>query len=173
MHHGRGKEAQCVGSEIDDIAFLDDLGASFEVNPLEELSQHLDGLCARYESDPRISIQYPRHEGGMVGFHVVHDQIIGLAASQGLGEIGLPLLFLADVSSVHDGDPVVKDHIGVVGHSFGYDILAFEKVKVEIIDSDILDHAVQGYCHDTWLLSCANIANCFEKWTWITIFVHT
>ena len=107
----------------------------------------------------------------MVGLHVVHDQIVRLAAAQCLREVGLPLPFLADVSRVHDGDPVVQDNIGVVGHSFGYDILAFEKVEVEVVDSDILDCAVEGDCHLAWFLCCANIANCFEKWIRIAIFV--
>ena len=171
MYHGRREETQAVGTQLEDVAFLDNLRASLEFYPFEKLSEHLDGLGARNKRNLRISVKYPCDEGGMVRLHVVHDQVVRLAAAKGLGQVGLPLLFHAHVRSVHNGDPVVKDHIGIVGHSFGYDILALEEIEVEVVDSDILDCAVEGDCHLAWFLCCANIANCFEKWIRIAIFV--
>ena len=83
----------------------------------------------------------------MVRLHVMDHEVIRLAAFKGLGQVGLPLLALAGVGSVHHGHLIIQDDVGIVGHPFGDDILAFEKVEVEVVDSDILDFGIEVYGH--------------------------
>ena len=43
------------------------------------------------------------------------------------------------IDSVHDGDLVVKDDIGIVRHAVGNVVMAFKQVDLTVIDADVAD----------------------------------
>ena len=69
----------------------------------------------------------------MVGLHVLHDQVVGLSALQGGGEVVQPLVGEFGIHRVHHGDLLVPDHIGVVGHAVGHHILPLEQVHLVVV----------------------------------------
>ena len=75
----------------------------------------------------------------MIRLHVLHDQIIRLPALQRGGEIVEPLLAKVLVYGVHDGDLLVQDHIGIVGHAARHDVLPFKQVHFMIVNANIAD----------------------------------
>ena len=147
MDHGRCNEPEAVFAQLQRVPFLDRQSTAGDVGSVEELAEHLDGLGAGDEGHVGITVHHPGDERGMVWLHVVHDEVVGLAAAEGFREIGLPFFFLADVGGVQDGYLPVEDQIGIVGHAFRDDVLALEKVEAGVVHSDILDCAVEGNCH--------------------------
>ena len=81
----------------------------------------------------------------MVRLHVVHNKIIRLSIGKSLFQILLPLCGAAGVHGVHDCNLLILDEIGVVCHALLKDVLAFEKVKVEVIGPDIIDGIADSF----------------------------
>ena len=73
----------------------------------------------------------------MVGLHVLNHQIVGLTACQGLFHIAQPLSGLGCVDGVHNGDLLVQDHIRVIGHAVGHNILTLKQVYLMVIGAYI------------------------------------
>ena len=57
----------------------------------------------------------------------------------------------ACVNGVHDGDFFIEDYIGIIGHSVGYPVLAFEKVNLVIVYAYIFDSICDF--HEQYLFS--------------------
>ena len=147
MDHRRRDETQAVHAQRQDIPLLDGQGAAFEGQALEELRQHLDGLGAGDQGQARESLQRPGDECRVVGLDVVDHQVVGLPAVERFGETDLPHVTLPGVDGVQDGGFPVQDEVGIVGDAFRYDVLALEKVEVEVVDADVLDIFVEGFDH--------------------------
>ena len=137
VHHGGGDEAEAVGAERQGVAFLYGECASLEVDPFEELGQHADGLRACRKCEGGICVQRPFYQRGVVGLHVVHHQIIRLAAGQRLPQVLFPLVGLAGVGGVQDGGLAVCDKVGIVGNPLGDDVLALEQVYGLVVGADV------------------------------------
>ena len=75
----------------------------------------------------------------MVGLHVLHDKVVGLAVSECFLEIVQPLMREASVNRIHYGNLLVHDDIGIVCHSVWNNVLAFEQVNFVVVDSDVDD----------------------------------
>ena len=75
----------------------------------------------------------------MVGLHVLHNQIIGLALTQRLVQIVQPLKLKVAVNRIHHGDFLVTDHIGVVCHAVGNHILTLKQVDFVVVHTNIDD----------------------------------
>ena len=70
----------------------------------EELLHHHKSLLGGDHLGLGVGSQEIVNTGGVVRLHVLHDQIIGLAAFQGCFQIGQPLAAEVPVHGVHDGD---------------------------------------------------------------------
>ena len=75
----------------------------------------------------------------MIRLHVLHHQIVRLAALQRGGQIGQPLVHKVDLAGVHDSDLLVHDDIGVVGHAVGHNVLPLKQIHLMVIDTNITD----------------------------------
>ena len=74
----------------------------------------------------------------MVGLQMVNHQVIGLAAGEGFGEVVHPLLPFPSIHRIQHRHFLIQDDIGVIRNPFGNNVLAFEQIEVEVIDTDIL-----------------------------------
>ena len=75
----------------------------------------------------------------MVRLHVVDHQIVGGPALQDLGQVLHPGLQEIFVHGIHDGDLLVQDRVGIVGHAVGDDVLAFEQIHLVVVHADVFD----------------------------------
>ena len=145
MHHRGHDEAESVGTEFQRIPFLD--GESIKCLTLKELAQEDQGLGRRHDLDIRILPCQCQDTPGMVRFHMVDHQVVGFPAAQGLLQLRHPLLPLPGIDRVHNGHFFVQDEVRVIGHSFGYDILALEQFQIQVVHADILDFRGQILDH--------------------------
>ena len=83
------------------------------------------------------TIRKRRDAGGVIGFHMRDDKIIGRLAVECVLDILQPLCDLRLVHGIHDGDLVVEDDVGIVAHPVGDDILPFEEVDGGVVDADV------------------------------------
>ena len=129
------------------VAFVHGTGAAFELHAREELREHLKRDGARHQGKFRVFLQQRGGAGGMVRLHVMDDQVVRLAALQGLLQVLHPGVRRAGVGGVQDGDPVIQDDIGIIGHSLGHEVLAFKQIEVVVIYADVADGRADGQCH--------------------------
>ena len=81
----------------------------------------------------------------MVGFEVMHDEVVGLTVAKGGSEVVEPLRERAAVAGIHDGNLLVENDVRVVAHPVGRDILAFEEAHLSVIDAYIFDVRSNGH----------------------------
>ena len=77
-----------------------------------------------------------RDEGGMVGLHVLDDEIVDLLPARGLGKVREPFVAEPGVDRVEDDRLAVVDEIRIVGHAARNDVLALEEVDVVVVHAD-------------------------------------
>ena len=120
------------------IAFFDDQMAVLKLSA-EVVLHHGEGLVGGDDARLVVDLHEIGDIGGVVWFHVLNDQIVGLSSVQYVLDIVEPLVGEVLVDRIHDGDLVVEDHIGVVGHSVGDFILSFEQIDFMVVDAYIFD----------------------------------
>ena len=120
------------------LAVLDDLLLHGRILAVELLHK---GECLGISHYDRIGIDLQKQSDirGMIGLHVLHDQIVRLSAAENGLEVSQPLFSEVLVNSVHDRDLLVHDDIGIVRHSERNHILSLEQVYLMIINANILD----------------------------------
>ena len=58
----------------------------------------------------------------------------------------------AGIHRVHNGDQIVQDHVGIIGHAVGNNVLTLKEVNGMIVDTDVTD--ISSDLHeDTFLFS--------------------
>ena len=70
---------------------------------------------------------------------MLHDQVVRRTSLQRLGKILQPLRAKALVYRVHDGDLLVQNDIGIVGHPVRDDVLPLEQVDLAVVYADVAD----------------------------------
>ena len=94
---------------------------------------HHKGLGVAHHGNLGILFYKSLNGGGVVRLHVLHYQIIRQAGTQNLVDVLQPLFSLAGIDGVHNRDLVVKNHIRIVGHAVGHDVLTFKQVHIVIV----------------------------------------
>ena len=121
-------------AEVERVAFLDDNATVGEIGAKVVLHDR-ERLHGRDDLRIRVRLCKARDVRGVVGLHVVDDEIVDLV---GRGcDVLKPLVAKARVDRVHHGDLLALDYVGIVGHAERNLELAFEKVDVMIVDADI------------------------------------
>ena len=143
MHHGGGDKLELVAAQCQHIAFLDSQ-CVLGIGVIE--GQHLERRSAGYHGDVRVLIQHGLHAGGVVGFYVVHHQIVRLPAVQCGLQIGKELALLAVIHRVHHSDLFIQNDIGIVGDAVGDRVLPLKEVNVPVVDADITDILCNHSC---------------------------
>ena len=127
---------------------LDRKGASFNLNTLKELLQHLDSLGTGHKSKSGELFKSPSNQGRVVRFHMMNDKVIGLASAESLLKVSLPLIGLAGIGRIKNSHLIVQNDIRVVSHSLRNYILTLKKIQVQVINSDILYLITKILYHD-------------------------
>ena len=138
VDHGSKDEIQYMRAQLELVAVLDDqlLHGGIKV---KELSHEGKGLGVSDYSRVGIDIEEIEDICGVVRLHMLHDQVIGLTAAQDFAELSEPLICKFYIHGIHDGDLLVHDDVGIVGHAVGDYILALKQIDDMIVDTDVLD----------------------------------
>ena len=138
VNHRREHKLQNVLAEAEFLAVLDDLLLHGRILAIELLHE---GECLGISNDHcvRISAQETRDISGVIGLHMLYDEVIRLPVAKDSCKISKPLLAEVLVYGVHDSDLLVEDHIRVVSHSSGNNVLSLEQVYLVIIYANIFD----------------------------------
>ena len=148
MHHRGADERERVPAEIERVAFLDDDATVGEIGA-EVVLHHRERGHGRDDLRARVGSRELRDVRGVVGLHVVDDEIVNLVCRG--RDILQPLVAKARVDRVHHGDLLALDYIGIVGHAERNLELALEKIDVVIVDADIEN--VIGNLHSRDIIS--------------------
>ena len=138
MDHGGGDEGQGVLTQGQGVA-LADYDAATGIIGAEELVHHAEGLGRGHDGGLGVGVHEHINVGGVVGLHVLDHQEIGAAAVKLCSELAQPLLAEVLIHGVHDGNLLVQDDVGIVGHAVGDHILALEQVHLMVVDADVAD----------------------------------
>ena len=132
---------QRVMAKFQSITLFHQKQAALKADAVEEVGQHLGSGGGAHERHLGIKAHHLTDESGVIGLHVVADEIVGLTACEGFRKLTLPLRPHSGVGRIHHGDLVVEDDVAVVTHALGHHILALEEVDVEIVGTDIANAA--------------------------------
>ena len=81
---------------------------------------------------------------------MLHDQIVGCAAVEGITDIIQPFVGKAYIHGVHNGDLVIKNGVRVIGHTVRNNILSLKEIHLMVVDTDIAN--IRGDLHGFMLL---------------------
>ena len=81
----------------------------------------------------------------MVGFHVLNNQVVGLSAFKSVLKVVEPLVSKVAVNCIHNRDFAVDNHIGVIRHAVGDNVLALKEVNFVVVNADVTN--VLCYVH--------------------------
>ena len=121
-HLGRGRQRADLGAE----GFV-------------ELEEEVCGLLAADDCRVGIFIEKSHDRAAVVWLHVLEDKVVRLPAAERRRESGHPLPCHARIDSVHHRNPVALDQVTVIAHPFRDNILAFKKVNLYVVNSDVSD----------------------------------
>ena len=138
VNHRSGDEAERVGAELEGVAFLDDDSSVLKLGA-EEVAHHRERLCGRYDRRVGIVLHEVENIRAVVRLHVLDDQVVGLSVAESFLEVVEPFVGELAVNGVHDRDLPVDNHIGVVRHAVGNDILTLKQVNFVVVHADITD----------------------------------
>ena len=146
VDHGGGHEGEGVAAGAEGVALVDQVQAAADVE-VKELLHHFGDLLVADDGHVGIAQHQLRQGGGVVHLHVLHDDIVQLAAAEHVGHV---LQILAGGGGVHrvehDG-LVVQQDIGVVGNALGDLVDALEQGQAAVIGADPVQ--IAGYIADT------------------------
>ena len=92
----------------------------------------------------------------MIRLHVLHHQVVRLPAAQHGLDILQPLLAEARIHRVHHGNLVIHNHIGIICHAIGHQVLALEQIHPVVIHAHIAN-IIGNHCIPSFYISSAII----------------
>ncbi len=164
MDHGSGDKTQAAAAQGQYGTFADHQTA-LRVLRAEEIAHHYKGLLGSHDHCVGIGIHEQSDIGGMIRFHMVHDQIVRHPAVQNLVESIQPFPAEVSVYRIQYGDLFIQNDIGVICHAPGNGILAFEQIDLPVIYAHIPDILSQNILYQ--------LHSAFQKhFFFITLHVH-
>ena len=135
VHHRRHDEAELVAAGLQAVPFLDQNNALRQIEG-EKLRQH--GLDFRVADDLRLGIagHQQLERGGVVGLHVVDDQIVERTSAQRIGDVFQKYAVHGLVHRVKQHGFLIQQQIGVVGHALGHAVHALKAGKPAVVGAD-------------------------------------
>ena len=134
MHHGRRNERERAFSDGKRVPFLDDVRLS---RKSEVIFQHRRRLLRSDDGDVRIQFDQPRERRGMVGLHVLHDDVVELPAVQRKGKIFKKQLAHGIVHRVEQNVLFVFQKIGIIRNAARNGIGALEQRDPSVVPAQI------------------------------------
>ena len=136
VHHGGLNEGEGVRAHREGVALSCGDDAVGDVDALEELADHGLGERRGHQGALGIAREDLRHAGGMVGLHVVDDEVVEGATVEHSLDV---LEVLADdgaVDRVDEDGLLVKQQVGVVGHAVVERVDVLEQGKALVAGAD-------------------------------------
>ena len=128
-----------MAAQVEHVAIFDD-HLALGVVGAKVVDHHAEGTHAGHDLRLGIALHKGGDTGGVIGLHMVNDQVVGGAAVEHGLEVAEPLVDKASVDRIGDGDLVAQDNVAVVCHTIlGHIVLALEQVNVVIVDANVAD----------------------------------
>ena len=139
VHVGSTDKRQAVAAQVEHVAIFDDHLALGEVGA-KVVDHHAESAHARHDLRLGIALHKGGNTGGVIGLHVMDNQIVGRTAIEHGLEVAEPLVDKASVDRIGDSDFIAQDNVAVVCHTvLGHVVLALEQVNVVIVDANVAD----------------------------------
>ena len=128
-----------MAAQVEHIALFDDHLALGEVGA-KVVDHHAEGTHAGHDLRLGIALHKGSDAGGVIGLHVMNDQVVGRTTIEHGLEVAEPLVDKVSVNRIGDGDLVAQDNVAVVCHAvLGHIVLALEQVNVVIVNANVAD----------------------------------
>ena len=101
-----------------------------------ELADHVDGLAVAHDPGLRVAEHQVAQSGGVVGLHVVDEDIVQLPAAEGVLQILQELGLDAPVHCVEEDGLLIQEEIGVVGHPPGDGMSGLKDGVLTVVGAD-------------------------------------
>ena len=139
VHVGGTDKRQAVAAQVEHVALFDD-HLALGVIGAKVVDHHAEGAHAGHDLCLGIALHKGGDASGVVGLHVVDDQVIGRATVEHGLDVAEPLVNKTAVNRIGDGDLFAQDNVAVVCHTvLGHVVLALEQVNVMIVDANVAD----------------------------------
>ena len=139
VHVGSADKRQAVTTQVEHIALFDDHLALGEVGA-KVVDHHAESAHAGHNLRLGIALHKGGDTSGVIGLHVMDDQVVGRTPIEHGLEVAEPLVDKASVNRIGDGDLLAQDDVAVVCHTvLGHVVLALEQVNVVIVDANVAD----------------------------------
>ena len=128
-----------MAAQIEHVTLLDNHLALGEVGA-KVVDHHAEGARACHNLRLGIALHKGGDAGGVIGLHVMDDQVVGRAAVEYSLEVAEPLVDKTAIDRIGDSDLLAQDNVAVVCHTvLGHVVLALEQVDVVIVDANVAD----------------------------------
>ena len=134
MDHGRAVEREFDAvAEVERVAFSD-----FEdlVDPVKSL-EHEAGRFVTDNLDVGIPLAHKFDRRGVIGFHVMDDEIVERFAAQCFLDFFLEIVDLRDFDTVQKCGLFAANDVGIVAYTIRKRPLPFKTLRLAVIDTDI------------------------------------
>ena len=139
VHVGGADESQAVAAQVEHVALFDD-HLALGVIGTKVVDHHAEGAHAGHDLGLGIALHKGGDASGVVGLHVVNDQVIGRTAVEHGLDVAEPLVNKTAVDRISDCNLLAQDNVAVVCHTvLGHVVLALEQVNVVIVDANVAD----------------------------------
>ena len=158
VHHRRGHKLQRVAAGAERVALLDRADLPGEA-VAEELDDHVPGHGAAEHLHVGIAQDDLLDLGGVVGLHVVDDQIVERAAAQRVGDVLAEGMAHRGVGGIEQDGPFVAEQVAVEAHALRHIIDALEHRQTAPVRADpcIIFIDLSDTIHRDFLLSVKSV----------------
>ena len=136
VNHRSRYKGQCMLAERKCVTLTDHDSLICEIRA-EEVLHHGERFCGRNDGCVRICLHEIHDVRGMVGLHVLNDEIIGCFTAERILNVVEPFVGEICIYRIHNGDFFICNDVGVVGHSMGNLVLTFKKIDLFVVYTDV------------------------------------
>ena len=149
VYHRSGDKGQFVFSQIENVT-LAHHNAAVGIVGTKEVLHHIERLCRGYYDCVGIRLEEVCNVCRVVGLHMLHHKIIGLARTESVLNVIEPLVCECGINGIHNSNLFIDDGIRIIRHAVGNDILTLKKIDVVVVYANILD----VICNFHFITSC-------------------
>ena len=135
-----------MSAEVKLATFLDNNAAARKIGAKVVL-HHLESHGRGNNPSLGIAVHESSDACGVIGLHMVNDQVVGRATVERSLEVAQPLINKMSVDGIGNSHFIGKNNVTVVRHAvFAHVVLALEQIDVVIVDANVAD--ILGNLHD-------------------------
>ena len=123
-------------AKVDGVAFLYDERAGIDIK-IEELLDHFERLDVDDDLRVGIGVRGLLQGGCMIGLHMVHDDVVKLAAVQGIFQIFSKYIGNGAINGINERGLFALQQVCVVGNTLGDGIYALKQGQTTVVCSEV------------------------------------